>query len=188
MRAHGISLALATLTTTLILAPASAQTAPPSQPAQTRVVSQPTQAQPRPEPKPHNIDEINHNSPTPTYHYSYFPPIPVQPSHPNYYEPAHRSVMRHDPLPPASDRSWGVRNPGGAGRMAEYYPPENKFQNANARVPVATFDSNNTRAEQQASQALGIQRANSIQNNINHYAGGIGYGYGFGFGGVGFPN
>ena len=181
MRTHGISLVVATLTSMFL---------PTLGFAQAPVAAKPVPTQPRRDPQPHNVNEIDHKSLTPTYHYSFFPPIPVEPNHPNYYEPAHKSVMRHDPLPPSADRGWGVRNPGGVGRVAEYYPPDNKFQNANAGVPVARFDSGGgpNRAEQQASQALGIARANSIQDNINHYAGGIGYGYGFGFGGGGFPN
>ncbi len=74
--------------------------------------------------------------------------------------------------------------------MAEYYPPGNRFQNENAQVPVARFDQGGgpNRAEQQASQSLGIQRANSIQGNINNYAR-MNYGFGIGGGGVyGFPN
>lgn len=184
MRARAISLTVLALTSLTFARLAEAQTPATVTPGATQAAQTA---------KPHDVTKIDHASSTPNYHYSFYPPIPVEPSHPNYYAPAHKTVVRHNPLP-QSDHSWGVRNPGGVGRYAEYYPPDNKFQNANARVPVAKFDTGEgpNRAEQQASQSLGIQRANQIQGNINSYSR-MSYGYGFGLGGggggvYGFPN
>src|SRR4051812_20699780 len=60
-------------------------------------------------------------------------PIPTDPSHPDYHPGAHRTILRHNPLPRrtsynsyystgsnASQGSAGYANPGGVGRYAEY--------------------------------------------------------------------
>jgi hypothetical protein len=140
-------------------------------------------------------------SPPPT---TLFPPIPTDPAHPDYNAAAHRSILRHNPLPPATSyRSHygygrtsstngerGFANPGGVGRYAEYYDENTpKSQVDQHPVPVARFDSGGgpTRADQVAAAQVGQQRARNIQDNINAYgrpygAMGIGFGYGFGYG------
>lgn len=126
------------------------------------------------------------------YHYHNFAAIQTDPTQPDYFEPAHRSVIRHNPLPYRDDQSYGFRNPGGVGRFAEYYPPGNKFENTGKDpVQVAGFDSNPSgdRKEQMAAQSLGIRRESMIQNQINTYGRPLGYGFGFGGGiGIAYPN
>lgn len=116
------------------------------------------------------------------YPRDFFPPIPTDPSHPEYYAPAHRSIIRHNPLPYSSERSYGYRNPGGVGRSAEYYPPGNQFEGKGGDpVKVAGFDTGpGNRQEQFQAQSLGIQRANSLQYQIQAYST---PGYGLGYGG-----
>jgi hypothetical protein len=134
-----------------------------------------------------------------------FPPIPTDPAHPNYNAAAHRSIVRHNPLPPATSyRSYypyqnrtsstngerGFANPGGVGRYAEYYNENTPRSQVDQHpVPVARFDSGGgpTRADQVAAVQVGQQRARNIQDNINVYgrpygAYGAGFGYGFGYG------
>jgi hypothetical protein len=131
-----------------------------------------------------------------------FPPIPTDPAHPNYNAAAHRSIVRHNPLPPASsyrshygptsstNGTRGFANPGGVGRFAEYYDEYTPRSQVDQHpVPVARFDSGGgpTRADQIAAAQVGQQRARNIQDNINVYgrpygAYGAGFGLGFGFG------
>src|SRR5262249_15632978 len=105
-----------------------------------------------------------------------------------YPPPTHRrSIVHHYPYPyPGyyhSDATGGFRNPGGQGRYAEYYPPGDQFQSevdpGRDAVQVAKFGTGGgpNWDEQRASQYLGVARYNSIQNSINHYAGGFGWGF-----------
>jgi hypothetical protein len=85
-----------------------------------------------------------------------------------------------------NDRTAGFRNPAGTSRHLEYYPPGNIFQldAGRDRVRVATFGGGGIpdRAEQLASQQVGIMRYNSLQRHIDNYARPfIGYGWGVGF-------
>jgi len=131
---------------------------------------------------------------------SLFPPVPTDPAHPNYNAAAHRTILRHNPLPAGTTyRSYygptssthgerGFANPGGVGRYAEYYDENTpKSQVDQHPVPVARFDSGGgpTRSDQIAAAQVGQQRARNIQDNINVYGrpyGAIGAGLGFGYG------
>jgi hypothetical protein len=103
-----------------------------------------------------------------------------------------RSIVHHYPYPYpgfyVNDATAGFRNPGGTSRYLEYYPPGNQFQLDPGRDPVrvATFGGGGIpdRAEQLASQQVGIQRYNSLQQHIDNYARPF-IGYGFGVGGFG---
>ena len=136
-------------------------------------------------------------------------PIPTDPTHPNYNAAAHRSIMRHNPLPQRtsyqSDPAYGgspsqsSRGGGGhfstagVGRIAEYYD-DRTLNPAPDRhpIPVASFDNGGgpNRSEQLQAQRNGQQRTANIQNNINAYgrpygAMGAGFGYGLGLAGGG---
>lgn len=101
--------------------------------------------------------------------------------------PGEGSVLRHKPWPYAPKDSWGFRNPGGVGRVAEYYPPGNTFQNDSPKSTVAQIGNGGQpdRNEQLASQAVGIARYNALQGHIDRYGHPMGFGFGFGFGGGG---
>lgn len=142
----------------------------------------------------------------------YRDPIPTDPTHPDYHAGAHRSIVRHNPLPrrtsyqsnypyqdsgnrssssSSSSSSQGSRggfSTAGVGRVAEYYddrtlaPPIDYHPS-----PVARFDSGGgpNRQEQIQAQQAGTQRANNIQSNINAYGtpyGAMGAGFGYGLG------
>jgi hypothetical protein len=123
------------------------------------------------------------------------PGIPTDPSHPDYYEPAHRSVIRHNPLnerysygSSQGNQNPGFRNPGGVGRNAEYYPAGDKFDSEGVHFKPAQFDQGpaaTSRSAQIASYNAGTQRYNAIQRSINSYARpsfGIGFGGGVFYG------
>ena len=102
-----------------------------------------------------------------------------------------RSIVHHYRYPYPGhyhgDQTAGFRNPGGVGRYGEYYPPGDQFDDGGIDpVRVASFDRGGgapDRAEQLQAQQIGIQRQNSIQNQIDNYARPyVGYGVGF-FGG-----
>lgn len=106
-----------------------------------------------------------------------------------------RSDARYDsraesPRPstrPADD--YGVRNPGGVGRRAEYYPPGNTFQNEGDPTQVAGYDTGvgPSREDQYRAAEIGIRRNDSLQRHIDRYARPPFIGFGFGFGGFGGP-
>lgn len=132
-----------------------------------------------------------------------FPPIPTDPAHPDYHAAAHRSIVRHNPLPrndsysshhpyksrESSQGQSGFSNPGGVGRYAEFYDRSTPTSQVDQHpVPVAQFDRGGgpDRAEQISAAEDGQQRARNIQSNINTFArpmGGYGYGYGLGLSG-----
>ena len=100
------------------------------------------------------------------------------------------SILRqhpwHEDFMPS--RSYGFRNPGGVGRMAEYYPPGDHFQNERDGAPHVTarigLGGVPDRSEQLQSQAVGTQRYNALQMHIDRYGRpqwGFGYGFGFGY-------
>jgi hypothetical protein len=107
-----------------------------------------------------------------------------------------RGPSQYDPYGGVWGAGWGYRNPGHVGRMAEYYPPGNSFQNAGAHPHLARFSEGpveTSRAMQLQSQMIGIARYNAIQGHIDRYGAGFGAaaGFGFGFGagfGLAFPN
>ncbi len=108
-------------------------------------------------------------------------PPTAQPAQSNDAQPKariqRRSIVQHYPLPYPEyyhgDSSAGFRNPGQVGRYTEYYPPGNQFQEQGDPVRVAKFDQGGgapNRAEQLQALQIGVQRDNSIMNNINSYA------------------
>ena len=132
-------------------------------------------------------------------------PIPTDPTHPNYHAAAHRSIMRHNPLPQRNlyqadpayggspTQTSGHYSNAGVGRISEYYD-DRTLNPAPDRhpVPVAQFGNGGIpdRNEQMRAQQLGEQRTANIQSNINAYgrpygAMGAGFGYGLGLGGAG---
>ena len=99
----------------------------------------------------------------------------------------HQSVIRHNPWPyqPARGSSdYGYRNPGGAGRSAEYYPPGDRFQNDSPRNITAQIGNGGQPDRQEQIQAFnaGTARYSALQSHIDRYAQPFGYGYGFGMG------
>jgi hypothetical protein len=97
---------------------------------------------------------------------------------------AHRSW----PYQP-SNEGYGFRNPGGVGRMAEYYPPGDRFQNDSPRHVTAQIGNGGQpdRNEQLQAEAVGVQRYNALQSHIDRYGAPFGFGYGWGMGyGFGF--
>jgi len=140
-------------------------------------------------------------------------PTPTDPSHPNYHAGAHRSIVRHNPLPrrasynsyypyssPGSSHPSSGFSTGGVGRYAEFYDANTPTGQVDQHpVPVARFDSGGgpDRAEQIAAAQAGQVKARNVQDGINAYgtpygAYGAGFGYGLGLGGggrlYGFPN
>ena len=142
---------------------------------------------------------------------SFHEPLPTDPAHPDYHASAHRSIMRHNPLPrrtsyqsnyprdqAGESQSQGYTSPPrqneggfttkGVGRVAEYY--DNHTLDAPVDYhpsPVAHFDTGEgpTREEQIQSYQAGTQRYNSIQNKINAFGrpyGAMGAGFGYGLG------
>ena len=145
---------------------------------------------------------------------SFREPIPTDPTHPNYHAGAHKSIVRHNPLPQrtsyqsnypyqggngggagtsSSNNHGGNYSTGGVGRIAEYYDNRTLAPQPDYHpVPVAGFGNGGVpdRNEQIQAQQAGAQRTANIQNNINAYgrpygAIGAGLGYGLGLGGAG---
>ncbi|HEU5117462.1 MAG TPA: hypothetical protein VFT74_12530 [Isosphaeraceae bacterium] len=87
---------------------------------------------------------------------------------------------------PEGESTWGYRNPGGVGRTAEYYPPDDQFQNGGPHNYVAQFDQGpaaTQRGAQFQAESLGIAKYNAIQGHIDRYGmPRIGFGWGLGFG------
>ena len=107
-------------------------------------------------------------------------------SDPNH--PGNRSVLRD--YNSSRDANWGFRNPGGVGKFAEYYPPNNQFQNG-GRDPVAHagFDQNipvGSIQEQAMATQVGTQRYSAMQQHMDNFARPMGF-YGFYGGGGGVP-
>lgn len=104
----------------------------------------------------------------------------------------HPSILRarpwHEDYVPESQKaaSYGVRNPGGVGRFAEYYPPGNQFQNAApAHITARTGVGGGapSLADQRAAQAVGTATYSALQTHIDTYGRPMmGFGMGFGFG------
>ena len=115
------------------------------------------------------------------------------------YMPPLPSDDRYHPLtaqpPPAfdPDAKYGFRNPGGVGRVREFYPPGNVFERGDDRVRTARFDNGPTatsRQYQMMAQRIGNERARTLNSQISAYGRplnfGWGYGSGYGFGGSGY--
>ena len=134
---------------------------------------------------------------------SFREPIPTDPAHPNYHASAHKSIMRHNPLPhrtsyqgdssSSASHNGGHYSTGGVGRIAEYYDDRTLSPGPDRHaLPVAGFGNGGIpdRNEQIQAQRVGEQRTANIQGNINAYgrpygAMGAGFGYGLGLGGGG---
>jgi hypothetical protein len=98
----------------------------------------------------------------------------------NYSEPD--SILAHRSWSYRSNDTYGFRNPGGVGRVAEYYPPGDRFQNDNPRHVTAQIGNGGQpdRNEQLQAQMVGVQRYNALQSHIDRYGAPFGFGYGFG--------
>lgn len=140
----------------------------------------------------------------------YREPLPTDPAHPQYHAAAHRSILRHNPLPrrtsyqsnypyggslgggsPGGNNAAGAVaragfSDGGVGRVAEYYDEHTLDAPVNYHPnPTGRFDSGGgpDRAEQIAAQQAGTQRAQLTQETINTFGRPYGaYGAGLGFG------
>jgi len=115
---------------------------------------------------------------------------PYLPSYSSRYRPPSRTAPVRTYQDPDAD--YGFRNPGGVGRMNEYYPPGNTFERGPAPTQAAQFDigpSATSRSAQLAAQQVGIQRSRMLNEQIEAYSTPR-FGYGFGFGGYGaaFPH
>jgi hypothetical protein len=104
------------------------------------------------------------------------------------YGSAVRPRYWHEDFMPS--QSYGFRNPGGVGRMSEYYPPGVQFQNEREGTPHVTarigLGGVPDRREQLQSQVVGTVRSNALQMHTDRYGApqpgyGLGYGYGFGY-------
>lgn len=99
----------------------------------------------------------------------------------------HPSILRHkswhEEFVPSSQREYAYRNPGGVGRRAEYYPPNNQFQNDSPRHITAKIGNGGQpdRAEQLQAQLVGGANYNYLQTHIDRY-GRPAFGFGMGFG------
>lgn len=108
-----------------------------------------------------------------------------------HYQHQRRSVVHHYPYPYPEyyhgDRDGGFRDPGGRGRYAEFYTPEDLATKGHDPTQVATFAKSNgapDRNEQIQAYNAGTQRYNAIQRSIDNYARPY-WGMGFGAGGFG---
>ncbi len=114
---------------------------------------------------------------------------PFMPNYSRSYQ--YRSRTAPQPTPTDPDAEYGFRNPGGVGRMKEFYPPGNTFEKGRDPVKAASFDngpSATSRQSQFQAQMVGNARTATLNNHIDNYARPIGSGFGFGFGGFGgFP-
>lgn len=115
----------------------------------------------------------------------------------NYYVPKRKSFAEV-PAPHSSllrQRPWhedfvpesqpGFRNPNGVGRMVEYYPPGDKFQNDSPRHITARIGLGGVpdRNEQLAAQQTGTAYYGMLMNHIDRYGSPMmGFGMGFGWG------
>lgn len=116
-----------------------------------------------------------------------FPPIPTDPRSPDYYEPAHRTVVRPRRLPERDANGYGFRNPGGVGRYDEYLPPAGDMSVINPAKPMRMAVSGGTnfpvsRQEQIMMRNAGTAQAGMLNSQMGMYARPFGFG-GFGYGG-----
>jgi hypothetical protein len=113
------------------------------------------------------------------------------------YMPAYSSGHRFrprtstQPAPSDPDAEYGFRNPGGVGRVKEFYPPGNTFERGDDRVRTARFDngpSATSRQSQMMAQYVGNERTRTFNSHIDAYARpfSFGFGYGLGLGGYGY--
>ena len=99
------------------------------------------------------------------------------------YQYRSRTAPQQRPVDPDAD--YGFRNPGGVGRMREFYPPGNTFERSSDPVKAAGFGGGpaaDSRQSQLAAQSIGNARTATLNNQIDALATPIGFGYGGGFG------
>jgi hypothetical protein len=105
------------------------------------------------------------------------------------YHPGYRSVLRQ-PRYSYNENNYGVRNPGGVGRYAEYYPPGDMFQNGgHDPTPRAGFDQNlpvGSIDQQAMATQVGTQKYSVMQQHLDNFSRPLGF-YGFGGFGLGGP-
>lgn len=92
------------------------------------------------------------------------------------------------PMPTDPDAEYGFRNPGGVGRVKEFYPPGNTFERGRDPVRVASFDngpSATSRQSQMAAQMVGNATTSTLNTHIDNYSRPLRFGFGYGFGGYG---
>lgn len=158
------------------------------------IAQDPTGTKAKP-PRPSLATELHHSTeyktpftPDPLHdHPEFFPQVETNPESPNYHSGAANSVVRHQPIPYRNDNNtYGFRNPGHLARVAEFYPPDQKFDNpATDPIHPATFNEQTTalsRGMQIQSYNAGTMRYNAVMQSIYAYSrpmGGFGYGYGF---------
>ncbi len=116
-----------------------------------------------------------------------FPPVQTDPRAPDYYEPAHRTVVRPRRLPERDSSGYGFRNPGGVGRYDEYLPPTGDMSVINPAKPMRMAVSGGTnfpvsRQEQIMMRNAGTAQAGMLNSQMGMYARPFGFG-GFGYGG-----
>lgn len=162
-----------------MVATAWAQVPPPAPP---RTGQRPAAQRPATRPQTQNRTVYR---PT-QYQYGYPPSMYGSPDYPTH--PGYRSILRQPPPYPASEYSYGFRNPGGIGRYEEFYPPGDVFQNGGRDpVPIAGFNRGipgRSQQEQAMAVQTGVSRYGVMQQHLDNFARPLGfYGYGgFGFG------
>ena len=100
-----------------------------------------------------------------------------------------RTAPRQQPQQSNASDSYGFRNPGGVGRMNEFYPPGNQFPGGDHdQVSAAKFGSGSpdlSRGMQMQAERIGIAKTNSLNRQIEAYSRPArGFGFGLGFGGI----
>lgn len=116
-----------------------------------------------------------------------FPPVQTDPRAPDYYEPAHRTVVRPRRLPERDSYGYGFRNPGGVGRYDEYLPPTGDTSVINPAKPMRMAVSGGSnfpvsRQEQIMMRNAGTAQAGMLNSQMGMYSRPFGFG-GFGYGG-----
>lgn len=146
-------------------------------------------------PRPSLATQLHHSTafktpftPDPLHdHPQFFPQVETNPEAPGYNAGAANSVVRHRPVPYRTDDStYGYRNPGHLARVAEFYPPGEKFDVPNVDpIHPATYNEQTaalSRSAQIQAYNAGTQRYNAVMQSIYAYSrpmGGFGWGYGF---------
>ena len=114
---------------------------------------------------------------------------PYMPAYVGEYRSDYRFPSRVTPPPVDPDAVYGFRNPGGVGRMREFYPPGNVFERGDDRVRTARFDNGPTatsRQYQMMAQQVGNQRTRTLYSHIDTYGRPLNFGFGYGLGGYGY--
>ena len=97
----------------------------------------------------------------------------------------YRSLTSQAPAPYDPDAGYGFRNPGGIGRVREFYPPGNVFERTSNRVRTARFDEGpaaTSRQYQMTAQRVGDERTRTLNSQIAAYGRPLNFGFGYGYG------